>query len=417
MRVPPHAAVGETVALARDWSTATGRRGFVNAVLRRVSERDAGRRGVDAVAPDAGRRSARTSRWRDRHPDWVVRAFRAALLGAGAATGTTSTRPGGPARGRQRRRRRSRSSPGPGWRRRTSWCARSATAYRPVAVRRSLDGGDPGAIPAVRDGPGRRAGRGQPARRARASPARRAEGGTGAGGGGSTCAPARAARRRCSRRSPLERGATCSPTRSATTGPRLVRHRSARPWPTRGDTVCVGHRRRPRRRRWRSGRQGYDRVLLDAPCTGLGALRRRPEARWRRTPADVADLGDPAARAAGLGRIAARYAPAGWCGYATCSPAPGRDAGTSSADAVSARRGRRSDVRELRRRGGSFDRVDAADLGGDRRRGRTCSSGRTSTAPTGCSWRCWSLRRERHATRELRRYVVGCAGTAAGSRH
>ncbi|RJO68323.1 rRNA small subunit methyltransferase B [Nocardia panacis] len=35
---------------------------------------------------------------------------------------------------------------------------------------------------------------------------------------------------------------------------------------------------------------GYDRILVDAPCTGLGALRRRPEARWRRTPADVADL-------------------------------------------------------------------------------------------------------------------------------
>ncbi|MGX1807039.1 RsmB/NOP family class I SAM-dependent RNA methyltransferase [Nocardia sp. NPDC055321] len=35
---------------------------------------------------------------------------------------------------------------------------------------------------------------------------------------------------------------------------------------------------------------GYDRVLVDAPCTGLGALRRRPEARWRRQPADVREL-------------------------------------------------------------------------------------------------------------------------------
>ncbi len=35
---------------------------------------------------------------------------------------------------------------------------------------------------------------------------------------------------------------------------------------------------------------GYDRILVDAPCTGLGALRRRPEARWRRTPADVREL-------------------------------------------------------------------------------------------------------------------------------
>jgi 16S rRNA (cytosine967-C5)-methyltransferase len=34
----------------------------------------------------------------------------------------------------------------------------------------------------------------------------------------------------------------------------------------------------------------FDRVLVDAPCTGLGALRRRPEARWRRQPADVGTL-------------------------------------------------------------------------------------------------------------------------------
>src|SRR5699024_2086870 len=39
---------------------------------------------------------------------------------------------------------------------------------------------------------------------------------------------------------------------------------------------------------WAAGT--FDRVLLDAPCTGLGALRRRPELRWRRTRRDLADL-------------------------------------------------------------------------------------------------------------------------------
>lgn len=34
----------------------------------------------------------------------------------------------------------------------------------------------------------------------------------------------------------------------------------------------------------------FDRVLLDAPCSGLGALRRRADARWRLQPADIADL-------------------------------------------------------------------------------------------------------------------------------
>lgn len=36
--------------------------------------------------------------------------------------------------------------------------------------------------------------------------------------------------------------------------------------------------------------KSYDRIIIDAPCTGLGALRRRPEARWRRTPSDLKEL-------------------------------------------------------------------------------------------------------------------------------
>ncbi|MET9215733.1 MULTISPECIES: RsmB/NOP family class I SAM-dependent RNA methyltransferase [unclassified Nocardia] len=63
---------------------------------------------------------------------------------------------------------------------------------------------------------------------------------------------------------------------------------------------------------------GYDRILVDAPCTGLGALRRRPEARWRRTPADVPEL-------VTLQRelLAAAWdllRPGGVVVYSTCSP-------------------------------------------------------------------------------------------------
>ena len=36
--------------------------------------------------------------------------------------------------------------------------------------------------------------------------------------------------------------------------------------------------------------RSFDAVLIDAPCSGLGALRRRPDARWRIQPTDVAEL-------------------------------------------------------------------------------------------------------------------------------
>ena len=62
----------------------------------------------------------------------------------------------------------------------------------------------------------------------------------------------------------------------------------------------------------------FDRVLVDAPCTGLGSLRRRPEARWRRQPADL----PPLTRLQRELLVAALRAvrPGGVVAYVTCSP-------------------------------------------------------------------------------------------------
>jgi 16S rRNA (cytosine967-C5)-methyltransferase len=62
----------------------------------------------------------------------------------------------------------------------------------------------------------------------------------------------------------------------------------------------------------------YDRVLVDAPCSGLGALRRRPEARWRRRPDDVSALTRLQRE---LLTAALRHVRVGGVvGYVTCSP-------------------------------------------------------------------------------------------------
>ena len=62
----------------------------------------------------------------------------------------------------------------------------------------------------------------------------------------------------------------------------------------------------------------FDRILVDAPCTGLGALRRRPEARWRKTPGDVADLVPLQIEL--LSSALDAVAPGGIVAYVTCSP-------------------------------------------------------------------------------------------------
>jgi 16S rRNA (cytosine967-C5)-methyltransferase len=62
----------------------------------------------------------------------------------------------------------------------------------------------------------------------------------------------------------------------------------------------------------------YSRVLLDAPCTGLGALRRRPESRWRKKPTDIPELAKLQKELFEASWDA--LLPGGVLGYVTCSP-------------------------------------------------------------------------------------------------
>ncbi len=76
----------------------------------------------------------------------------------------------------------------------------------------------------------------------------------------------------------------------------------------------------------------FDRVLADVPCSGLGSLRRRPEARWRKTPEGVLDL---ARLQRGLLNAALdSVRPGGVVAYVTCSPhvAETREVVTAVAD-------------------------------------------------------------------------------------
>ncbi len=61
----------------------------------------------------------------------------------------------------------------------------------------------------------------------------------------------------------------------------------------------------------------FDRVLVDAPCTGLGTLRRNPDLKWRQTPQDLAEL--TVKQAAILARAAKLTKAGGRLIYSTCS--------------------------------------------------------------------------------------------------
>lgn len=68
--------------------------------------------------------------------------------------------------------------------------------------------------------------------------------------------------------------------------------------------------------RWWDGRP-FDRILVDAPCTGSGVVRRHPDVKWRRRQADIAAFASTQARL--LGAAWPLLAPSGRLLYSTCS--------------------------------------------------------------------------------------------------
>lgn len=306
MRVPDHAAVATTVALART-ELGTGPSGLVNAVLRKIAGRELDP-WLAEVAPDAatdvdGNLSVRYS-----HPQWIVRSLREALRAHGhdpaeleellvsdntpAAVSLAAlpglTRPEDLFVTDDRM-----VEIGPG-----RW---SSTAAR-------VDHGDPGIVAAVREGRARVQDEGSQL----VAQLLAAADVTGrderwldlcAGPGGKAALLAALGAQRGARLTAIE----LAPHRADLVKTALVAIPSAVDVRV-GDGRDVG-----------TDEPGaYDRVLVDAPCTGLGALRRRPEARWRRTPGDLADLG-PLQRSL-LASALDAVRPGGVVAYATCSP-------------------------------------------------------------------------------------------------
>ncbi|MQY02405.1 RsmB/NOP family class I SAM-dependent RNA methyltransferase [Actinomadura macrotermitis] len=292
-RIPPHAAVGTAVDLARSVA-GPGQSKFANAVLRKVAGRDlAG--WLEIVAPESADLTTRLSVAHS-HPKWIVSALRDALgpdrdeigdlLAADNARPlvTLVARPG-----------RASLEELAGW-------GADPAPYSPYAA--VLEEGDPGAIPAVREG--RAAVQDEASQLVAAALAAAPLDGPDArwldvcaGPGGkagllSALATGRGARLLAADLQPHRAGLVA----------RAVDDRAG---------VVAADGTAPA---WRPG--AFDRIMLDAPCTGLGALRRRPEARWRRGPEAVAELGGIQRELLAASLEALR--PGGVLAYVTCSP-------------------------------------------------------------------------------------------------
>ncbi|WFE48467.1 transcription antitermination factor NusB [Verrucosispora sp. WMMD1129] len=298
-RVPAHAAVSSTVDLVR--AVGQGATGFANAVLREVATRDVDE-WVTRLAPSIDSDPVGHLALAYSHPQWIVRAFNEALGGDFGETTRLliedNERPP------------------------VHLCARPGLvdpvdladevggapgAFSPYAV--YLAGGAPGELAAVADGRAHVQDEGSQLV-ANALALAPVDGPDGrwldlcAGPGGKSGLLGALAAQRDARltavevaehRARLVAGATRGlPVTVLNTDGRLVGTEPKLP------------------------EEHFDRVLVDAPCTGLGSLRRRPESRWRRQPSDLSALTRLQRELLAAGLRAAR--PGGLVAYVTCSP-------------------------------------------------------------------------------------------------
>ena len=320
-RIPPHAAVSATVDLVRA-SDKPGGAGYVNAVLRRITEADLDT-WIERLAPDEWDDPLGHLAMAFSHPRWIVSALHEALGGPAVNQGPPSTELAAALQSDD-------EPPAvhlvarPGRMSRDDLVAASGglpAMYSPFGV--YLEGGDPGDIRAVADG--RAAVQDEGSQLVTTALAMAPLTGKderwldlAAGPGGKAGLLGALA---------VERGAELDAVEITPHRADLVRQ-TVRGLPV---TVHTADGRDPGLRE-----ASFDRVILDAPCTGLGALRRRPEARWRRQPSDVAPLVKLQRE---LLESAARLVrPGGVIAYVTCSPHLAETAGVI---------GRRPDALEL----------------------------------------------------------------------
>lgn len=294
-RVGAHAAVSTTVDQA-GLEFDSARAGFVNGVLRKIAARDE-RSWVDELGPDPSGDPIGHAAFVHAHPRWIAQAFADAL---GAAAGELDA-----VLASDDERPQVHLAARPGVLSAEELAAQvkgSVGRYSPHAV--YLPGGDPGELAAVQQGQALVQDEGSQLV-ARALTLAPVDGDTGrwldlcAGPGGKTALLA---------------------ALGVSAGARVT---AVEPSPHRADLVVDNTRGLPVEVVRVDGRHtdldpGFDRVLVDVPCTGLGALRRRPEARWRRRPADIPALAKLQREL--LAAAIALTRPGGVVLYATCSP-------------------------------------------------------------------------------------------------